>query len=258
MASGRFIRDTLSLSARGGPRYRTDPTGGVPMHGVPRALTVLALLTTATWLTASSSQAQAPAAKKGGVLRVALIGEPPTLDAHATTAVITREIVVNMYEGLFALDAKYRPMPLLAERAETLDGGKRYLVHMRNNVKFHNGKTLGAADVVASLKRWGAVASPGKSVFKNVDVVEAKGPLGVEIRLKEPSSALLTILAQVDSAAVIYPKEIVDATGEGQLKEYIGTGPFKFVEHRPDRHIKLARFDGSEERRVGKECRYRW
>src|SRR6267143_1903719 len=244
MASGRFIRDTLSLSAGGGPRYRTDPTGGVPMHRVPRALTVLALLTTATWLTASSSQAQAPAAKKGGVLRVALIGEPPTLDAHATTAVITREIVINMYEGLFALDAKYQPVPLLAERAETLDGGKRYLIHLRDNVKFHNGKTLGAADVVASLKRWGAVASPGKSVFKNVDVVEAKGPLSVEIRLKEPSSALLTILAQVDSAAVIYPKEIVDATGEGQLKAYIGTGPFKFVEHRPDRHIKLARFDG--------------
>src|SRR5207244_1511767 len=69
-------------------------------------------------------------------------------------------------------------------------------------------------------------------------------PLGVEIRLKEPSSSLLTILAHVDSAAFIYPKEVVDATGEGQLKEYVGTGPFKFVEHRPDRHIKLARFDG--------------
>jgi len=55
---------------------------------------------------------------------------------------------------------------------------------------------------------------------------------------------MLTILAHVDSAAFIYPKEVVDATGEGQLKEYVGTGPFKFVEHRPDRHIKLARFDG--------------
>jgi len=53
-------------------------------------------------------------------------------------------------------------------------------------------------------------------------------------RLKEPSSSLLTILAHVDSAAFIYPKEVVDATGEGQLKEYVGTGPFKFVEHRPD------------------------
>jgi peptide/nickel transport system substrate-binding protein len=51
-------------------------------------------------------------------------------------------------------------------------------------------------------------------------------------------------LAQVDSAAVIYPKEVIEATGAGQLKEYVGTGPFRFVEHKPDRHVKLARFDG--------------
>src|SRR5207247_4976798 len=45
-------------------------------------------------------------------------------------------------------------------------------------------------------------------------------------------------------AAMIYPKEVIDATGDSQLKEYVGTGPFKFVEHKPDRHVKLARFDG--------------
>ena len=217
------------------------------MQRLVRRLAAVTALTVAAWLVATSGHAQGPAkavARTGGVLRIGMIGEPPTLDAHATTAVITREIVINMFEGLFALDAKYQPAPLLAERADVLDGGKRYVFHLRPNVKFHNGKTLGAADVVASLKRWGAVASPGKSVFKNVEAVEAKGPLDVEMRLKEPSSALLTILAQVDSAAFIYPKEIVDATGEGQLKGYVGTGPFKFVEHRPDRHIKLARFDG--------------
>src|SRR5882762_4020083 len=104
MASGRFIRDTLSLSAGGGPRYRTDPTGGVPMHRVPRAFTVLALLTTATWLTASSSQAQAPAAKRGGVLRVALIGEPPTLDADTSSAVLPRKNVEYLDGDIFALD----------------------------------------------------------------------------------------------------------------------------------------------------------
>jgi len=43
---------------------------------------------------------------------------------------------------------------------------------------------------------------------------------------------------------MIYPKEVIDATGDGQLKEFVGTGPFKFVEHKPDRHVKLARFDG--------------
>ena len=35
---------------------------------------------------------------------------------------------------------------------------------------------------------------------------------------------------------------MIDAAGDGQIKEYIGTGPYRFVEHKPDRHIKLARF----------------
>jgi len=182
--------------------------------------------------------------KKGGVLRIGMIGEPPTLDQYATTAVITREIGIHMFEGLYALDAKLQPVPLLAEGHDVLDGGKRYVIRLRKDVKFHNGKALGSADVVASLRRWGASAATGKTVFKNVEAVEAKGPNVVEIRLREPSVTLPTILAQLDSAAVIYPKEVIDASGDGPLKEYVGTGPFRFVEHKPDRHIKLARFDG--------------
>src|SRR5262249_11152011 len=153
--------------------------------------------------------------KKGGVLKVGMIGEPPTLDQHATTAVITREIGVNVFEGLFALDAKFQPVPLLAEGHEVADGARRYVIRLRKDVKFHNGKTLSSADVVASLKRWGAMSSTGKSVWKTVDSIEPKGPLVVEIRLKEPSGSLLTVLAQVDSAAVIYPKEVIEASGDG-------------------------------------------
>ena len=204
----------------------------------------LGLITILLALAAPSAEAQAPAPKRGGVLKVGMIGEPPTLDPHATTAVITREIALNMFEGLFALDAKYQPSPLIADGYEVTDGAKRYTIRLRSNVKFHNGKALTSADVVASLRRWGATATTGKALWKTVEAVEAKGPTVVEIRLKEPSATLITVLGQADSAAVIYPKEVVDATGEGQLKEYVGTGPFRFVEHRPDRHIKLARFDG--------------
>ena len=206
---------------------------------LPASLAVLAALT----LTAvGPASPQAP--RKGGTLRVGMIGEPPTLDQHATTAVITREIGINMFEGLYALDVRYQPAPLLAEGHDVADGGKRYTIRLRKDVRFHNGKPLTAADVVASLKRWGAMASTGKAIFRSVEAVEAKGPGVVEIRLKEPSGTLLTVLAQVDNAASIYPKEVIDAAGEGQLKEFVGTGPFKFVEHKPDRHIKLARFDG--------------
>jgi peptide/nickel transport system substrate-binding protein len=208
----------------------------------PKLVVSLAVLAAVTLAAVALVAAQTP--RKGGVLRVGMIGEPPTLDQHATTAVITREIGINMFEGLYALDAKYQPVPLLAEGQDVADGGKRYTIRLRKDVKFHNGKPLTSADVVASLTRWGATASTGKAIFKNVEGVEAKGPNAVEIRLKEPSGTLLTVLAQVDSAAAIYPKEIIDATAAGPLKEFVGTGPFKFVEHKPDRHIKLARFDG--------------
>ena len=35
---------------------------------------------------------------------------------------------------------------------------------------------------------------------------------------------------------------MADAAGDKPIKEYIGTGPFRFVEHKPDRHIRVARF----------------
>src|SRR5262249_6360382 len=97
---------------------------------------------------------------------------------------------------------------------------------------------------VASLRRWGAMATTGKAIWKNVDAVDARGPSVVEIRLKDVAPGLLTALAVPDNAAVIYPEGVVKASADGPLKEDVGTGPFRFVEHRPDRHIKLARFDG--------------
>jgi peptide/nickel transport system substrate-binding protein len=189
-----------------------------------------------------------PAPKRGGALKVALVGEPPTLDMHMTTAVITREIMLNVVETLFTMDAKYQPVPLLAESHEALDGARRHVIRLRKGVRFHNGKELTPADVVASLKRWGAVTGPGKAVFRTVEALEATGPSTVEIRLKEPSATLLVALAQLATASAIYPKEVVDAAGDGPVKEYVGTGPFRFVEHRPDRHVKLARFDGYQSR----------
>lgn len=209
---------------------------------VLRVLGCLAMVAVVVALAVSPTTAQGP--RKGGVLRVGMIGEPPTLDAHTTTAVITRELAINMFEGLYALDAKYQPVPLLAEGHEIADGGKRYAIRLRRDVTFHNGKALTSADVVASLKRWGTTAGSGKATFKVVEAVEAKGPNAIEIRLKEPLGTLLTSLAAVDNAPVIYPREVIDAAGDGPLKEFVGTGPFRFVEHKPDRHVKLSRFDG--------------
>ena len=180
--------------------------------------------------------------KMGGVFKAAMIGEPPTLDLHTTTAVIVQQITWHVYEGLYTYDKSYNPIPLLVDSHAVSDKGRTYTFKLRRGVKFHNGKELTSADVVASLKRWGRLATPGKQFWRNVEGLEAKDPLTVALYLKEPSAALFMGLARPNNGAVIYPREIAEAAGDNPVKEYIGTGPYRFVEHKPDRHVKLARF----------------
>jgi peptide/nickel transport system substrate-binding protein len=180
--------------------------------------------------------------KPGGVLKAAMIGEPPTLDLHTTTAVIVQHITWHVYETLYTYDRNYNAIPLLVESHTVTDKGRTYTFKLRRGVKFHNGKEMTSADVVASLIRWGRLATPGKQFWKNVEGVEAKDPYTVAMYLKDNSGALLMGLARPNNGAVIYPKEIVDAAGDNAVKEFIGTGPYRFVEHKPDRHVKLARF----------------
>jgi peptide/nickel transport system substrate-binding protein len=180
--------------------------------------------------------------RAGGVLKAAMIGEPPSLDLHWTTAVITQQITWHVYETLYTYDKNLQPVPMLAESHAVSDGGRRYTITLRKNVKFHNGKEMTSADVVPSLQRWGKMSTTGKALWKSVEAVEAKDPYTVVIHLKEPSGSLLFGLGSPNNGAAIYPKEVMAAAGENQIKEFIGTGPYRFVEHKPDRHIKLARF----------------
>ena len=180
--------------------------------------------------------------RTGGVLKVAMIGEPPTLDLHTTTAVITQQIMWHVFETLYTYDKQYNPIPMLAEGHTVSDNGRTYTFRLRRGVKFHSGRDLTAEDVVLSLKRWGKLATPGKAIWKNVEGIEAKDPATVVIYLKEPSAVLLMGLARPNNGAVIYPKEVMAATGDSAINDNIGTGPYRFLEHKPDRHIRLTRF----------------
>ncbi|HEV8586888.1 MAG TPA: ABC transporter substrate-binding protein [Methylomirabilota bacterium] len=205
-----------------------------------RLLTLALALTLAAAVPASAQQAEQP--RPGGILKVAIIGEPPTLDVHTTTAVIVQQITWHVYEGLYTYDKNYNAIPLLAESHTVADNGRTYVFKLRRAVKFHNGKEMTSDDVVASLKRWGRVATPGKQLWKNVEGVDAKDPYTVAMYLKDSSGSLLMGLARPNNGAVIMPREIVEAVGDMAVKDVIGTGPYRFLEHKPDRHVRLARF----------------
>ncbi|HEX7216307.1 MAG TPA: ABC transporter substrate-binding protein, partial [Methylomirabilota bacterium] len=191
----------------------------------------------------------AAAQKKGGVLRVGNLGEPPALDAHWTTASITETLTNHIYEGLFSLDRDNKPIPMLADSATVSKDGLTYTFKLRAGVKFHNGKEMTSDDVVASLNRWGKQSIYGKALYAQVAEVRALDPLTVEMKLKEKSAIVLISLAVPNNFAAIYPKEIVEKfPPEVKVTEYVGTGPYKLAEWKPDQYIRMVRFDDYKSR----------
>lgn len=202
-------------------------------------VTLLCILTILA-LGAAVAEAQAP--RPGGTLRVATIGEPPSLDAHFPTGILTMSITQHIFEGLFTLDKDFRPTPMLAESYSVADGGKRAMVKLRKGVLFHNGKEFTSEDAATSLKRLLKLEYHFRS-FIAPNVVEIRAPdrYTVEFLLKNPSSMLLPVMST--ATAHMFPKEVIDEFKEERIKKFIGTGPFEFVEWKPDRYIELKRFE---------------
>ena len=148
------------------------------------------------------------AAEKGGVLRVAVIDEPPTLDQHVVTSDLTTMIAQHIFEGLYTFDSKYSPVPLLVKSEEMKDDGKTAVLSLREGVKFHNGKEMDAGDVLASLERWGKFGARGPVLFSNLEKVEATGKYEVTLTFKAPFAPWKNLLAFMNGGPVIYPKDV--------------------------------------------------
>ncbi|MGN7292482.1 ABC transporter substrate-binding protein [Rhizobium sp. SAFR-030] len=181
------------------------------------------------------------AAEKGGVINVATIGEPPTLDPMASTADLVGIVTQHMFETLYTFDKNWKTVPLLAEAMPEISAdGKTYTIKLRNGIKFHDRSDMASDDVVASLNRWVKVASRGKQAAAFLDKVTATDPSTVTITLKQPYAPLVSLLAFNNSAAIILPSEKQDEP----MKDFIGTGPYMLKERKADQYIQLTRFDG--------------
>jgi len=183
----------------------------------------------------------AAAQRRGGDLVFAQEATVPTLDMHFSTSIATRNVAMNMYEMLVSRDEKNAPVADLAEAWEESRDGLTYTFRLRRSVRFHNGKEMTSADVLASWQRYQRMALQ-RGILANVEAMEAPDAATFVVRLKARQP---TFIDQISSFAVpisIHPAEICGAEG-GRL-EPIGTGPFQFVEFVPDSHVLVRRFDG--------------
>lgn len=179
----------------------------------------------------------------GGRLQVALIGEPPTLDVHQTTATVVGYVTWHVYEPLFTWDADFELMPELAESHEVSDDGLTNIVTLRSGVPFHNGDELTSADVVASIERWGGIGGPGATLLNSINEINETDEETIEFQMDEPLGIFTTLLSRQSQGCGIYPQSVIESAGDEPISDFIGTGPYRFVEHQADQHILLERFD---------------
>jgi peptide/nickel transport system substrate-binding protein len=180
-------------------------------------------------------------ARYGGKLRVALTGEPPSLDIHQTTNKVTMLVGWHIFESLFTWDHEYNVVPLLAESHEISDDGLLQTITLRDGVAFHDGEPLRAEDVVASIKRWGQLAGLGESVLRASDEIIAIDERTVWFRLNQQYGTLAVALARGPQGCAIYPKRLLDQAGLDPIPEIVGTGPYRLLDRRPDRFILVGR-----------------
>jgi peptide/nickel transport system substrate-binding protein len=198
------------------------------------------------------AQTGAYAQRKGGDVVIAITQAPPSLDAHVTSAQAARNINLHIFETLYARDENATAVPELAEGVKISADGLTYVFPIRKGVKFHNGKELDAGDVVASIERYRKVgASP--ALVGAIDAIKATGPSEVTVTLKSPQATFLENISSPRAPIAIYPA--AEAAKEAGKADPIGTGPYRFVEYKPDSHVKLARFDGYVPNPNGKQTR---
>lgn len=171
------------------------------------------------------------------VLEIAADGSPAGLDPHVVPAFNTVLINKNIYEGLTAIDKDLKIVPGLASSWTVAKDGLTYRFKLKQGVKFHNGKALTPADVIASLNRirdpkTGSPYAARLSMVK--DIVEEKGE--VVIHLNTPS---VPLVGQLEALAIVPAEALANAANLQKVP--VGTGPFKFDKWVTDAYVSLVK-----------------
>lgn len=186
------------------------------------------------------AQAQAPAS----TLKIIAQSNITILDPIWTTAYVSRNYGYMVYDTLFGTDAQGKIKPQMVDKWSVSKDKKTWTFTLREGLEFHDGKPVTSDDVVASLKRWSSRDTLGGLLAKSIDKYETPDAKTFVIALKEPFGLVLEALGKPSSnVPFIMPKRVADTSGDQQIKETIGSGPFIFKadEFKPGERVVFAK-----------------
>ena len=189
--------------------------------------------------------------------RVNLGTEPPSLDWSLATDHVSFNVIANLMVGLTEFDKNLKPAPVIAKSWDMLEGGRKIVFHLRDDVMWSDGKKVRAQDFEYSWKRLLNPKTASEYAYTLFDILNAEAysqgkltddsQVGVkalddstlEVRLKHPTSYFLSIT----TFEVTYPQrqDVIEKFGTKWTDpEHIVTnGPFLLTSWKHENEIQL-------------------
>jgi peptide/nickel transport system substrate-binding protein len=207
-----------------------------------------ALALAAGLLAAAGAPDPAFAQKQGGILRLYMIDSPASMSIHEESTVVSQRPMMGVFNNLVLYDQHVKQNSLDSIVPDRATGwswneeGTELAFPLREGVRWHDGKPFTAADVKCTWDLLAGKASekfrinPRKPWYRNLEEVTTSGDHQVTFHLKRPQPSFLALLASGFSP--VYPCHVAP---RDMRQRPIGTGPFKFVEFKPNESIKVTR-----------------
>ena len=188
------------------------------------------------------------AQKQGGILKIYHRDSPASMSIHEEGSYSVMTPMMPVFNNLVLFDQHVPQnslqsiVPELATSWAWSEDGTELTFKLHQGVKWHDGKPFTAADVKCTWDRLRGLGTdkfrlnPRKAWYRNVEDITTNGDHEVTFHLKRPQPYLIALLASGQSP--VYPCHVTPA----QMRTHpIGTGPFKFVEYKPNEHIRVTR-----------------
>ena len=169
---------------------------------------------------------------------IATMGETPSLSPTEHNAVAGSYMNLLTYNTLFRSGMDLEPEPDLVDTYENVDDST-WRFTIKDGVKFHNGDTMTADDVVASIQ-WAQGFAEVNLYNSDIVSITKVDDLTVEIKTDGPDAMLLNNLCHHGNAIV--PKSLIDS-GHDFNSDPIGSGPYKLVEWKRGDSLTFEAFE---------------
>jgi peptide/nickel transport system substrate-binding protein len=172
-------------------------------------------------------------------LTVGVVAEPTTLDPSKGNDLLTFTLQYQPFDTLIKEDQDGNLVPQLAEDWEANEDGTEITFHLKEGVKFHNGETMTADDVVFSFNR-AMESSYTSRITGSMESIEKIDDKTVKLTLKYPYGPIYGSIATANMGIV--SQKAVEENEEEFGRNPVGTGPYKLVEWRSGDRIVFESF----------------